>query len=389
MALLSSYSSPLDPAANAESEPATADLSRALLELLRSQPTPPPFPREILTGLTRVAEALLVVVAGVAALVLLAPASAGAPHYFALLLIVASPAISAFESRRVYSIAAFCAPVGPLSRIAAVWAATFAIVWGVCRWLGLEFAPSSTFFASWFLVAIAALMIERLALAIVVGRLARTGRFERRVAVVGGGPQAEGLLDDLAHAPPAELRLLGVFDDRNDERAPDTVGGLPKLGNVDDLVAFARTARVDLIIFALPITAEARIQEMLRKLWVLPIDIRLSAHANRVKLRPRAYSYIGRAPLLDVFDKPLGEWDIVLKAAFDRVDRAIGYGRPVAGDAGRRARRQARLAGPDPVQAEALRLQQRADRSLQVPVDVRAHAGPARQAGRDAQPIRA
>ena len=58
---------------------------------------------------------------------------------------------------------------------------------------------------------------------------------------------------------------------------------------------------------------------MLRKLWVLPIDVRLAAHANRLRLRPRTYSYIGSAPMLDVFDKPLADWDIVLKLIFDKV----------------------------------------------------------------------
>jgi Undecaprenyl-phosphate glucose phosphotransferase len=137
--------------------------------------------------------------------------------------------------------------------------------------------------------------------------------------VVGGGELAAALLRDLAKADPAEVRLLGVFDDRTDDRSPDTVEGFPKLGNVDDLVEFARATRIDLAIFALPISAEQRILTMLRKLWVLPIDVRLAAHANRLRLRPRSYSYVGPAPMLDVFDKPLADWDVVIKLVFDKV----------------------------------------------------------------------
>jgi Undecaprenyl-phosphate glucose phosphotransferase len=109
-----------------------------------------------------------------------------------------------------------------------------------------------------------------------------------------------------------------VFDDRAD-RAPDEVAGFPKLGSVDDLVEFARHTRIDLVIFALPITAEQRILQMLRKLWVLPIDIRLAAHANRLRFRPRSYSYIANVPVLDLFDKPIADWDVVVKWAFDKV----------------------------------------------------------------------
>ena len=52
---------------------------------------------------------------------------------------------------------------------------------------------------------------------------------------------------------------------------------------------------------------------------MLPIDIRLSAHSSKLRLRPRAYSYIGTVPLLDLFDKPIADWDLVLKWLFDKI----------------------------------------------------------------------
>ena len=58
---------------------------------------------------------------------------------------------------------------------------------------------------------------------------------------------------------------------------------------------------------------------MLKKLWVLPIDIRLSAHANKLRFRPRSYSYIGAVPVLAIFDKPIADWDVVMKWLFDKV----------------------------------------------------------------------
>jgi exopolysaccharide biosynthesis polyprenyl glycosylphosphotransferase len=58
---------------------------------------------------------------------------------------------------------------------------------------------------------------------------------------------------------------------------------------------------------------------MLKKLWVLPVDIRLSAHSNKLRFRPRAYSYINGVPLLDVLDRPITDWDVVMKWLFDKV----------------------------------------------------------------------
>src|SRR5262249_24217098 len=85
-----------------------------------------------------------------------------------------------------------------------------------------------------------------------------------------------------------DIRIIGLFDDRNDERSPGTIGGLRKLGTVDDLVEFARRTRIDLVIFSLPISAEERILQMLSKLWVLPVDIRLAAHINKLQFQRRA-----------------------------------------------------------------------------------------------------
>ena len=64
--------------------------------------------------------------------------------------------------------------------------------------------------------------------------------------------------------------------------------------------------RVDLILFALPVSAEKRILQMLRKLWVLPVDIHLSAHASELRFRPRYYStLVAQTPTLPMFEKPI------------------------------------------------------------------------------------
>jgi exopolysaccharide biosynthesis polyprenyl glycosylphosphotransferase len=57
----------------------------------------------------------------------------------------------------------------------------------------------------------------------------------------------------------------------------------------------------------------------LNRLWVLPVDIRLSAYGQKLRYRPRAYSYIGTLPCLDMFDRPLGEWGPLFKATMDKI----------------------------------------------------------------------
>src|SRR5262249_36265475 len=117
----------------------------------------------------------------------------------------------------------------------------------------------------------------------------------------------------------SDVRIIGMFDDRGDARSQASIAGHQKLGTVDELVEFARKTRIDLVIFALPISAESPILQMLSKLWVLPVDIRLAAHSNKLRFRPRAYSYIGSVPVLDVVDKPITDWDVVTKWLFDKI----------------------------------------------------------------------
>ena len=137
--------------------------------------------------------------------------------------------------------------------------------------------------------------------------------------MVGAGGSGETLINALAAQRDSDVRVIGVFDDRGDDRGALAAEGVPKLGTVDDLVEFARHTRVDLVIFSLPISAEGRILQMLKKLWVLPLDIRLAAHANKLRFRPRSYSYIGSVPVLDIFDRPIADWDVVMKWLFDKI----------------------------------------------------------------------
>jgi Undecaprenyl-phosphate glucose phosphotransferase len=305
-------------------KPEAPDNERERLRRVAAEPTAPAVSRVVIAGVVRAIETALIVVTGVAIYFLYIVRNGGPqPGYFAVTIGVAAMAIVVFQSLHVYSAPAFRHPLRALFRIAGGWGLAFLVVFAGMFFLKLDGALSRVWMATWFLVGFAALAVERVILAQFMALLVSAGRLQQRAVIVGGGAIGADLLRELAKNDEAEVQLLGVFDDRSDERSPNTVEGYPKLGNVDDLVDFARSTRVDLVIFALPITAEQRILQMLRKLWILPIDIRLAAHANRLRFRPRSYSYVGKVPVLDLFDKPMADWDIVIKQAFDRIAGAL------------------------------------------------------------------
>ncbi|MBU1304249.1 MAG: exopolysaccharide biosynthesis polyprenyl glycosylphosphotransferase [Alphaproteobacteria bacterium] len=126
------------------------------------------------------------------------------------------------------------------------------------------------------------------------------------------------VLSDLSSAS-NDIALLGLFDDRFDARSPEAVAGFPKLGKVADLIEFARRTPVDLVIVSMPLSAEKRVLDMLTQLWVLPVDIRLSAHMSKLKFTNRAYSYVGDLAVFDMADRPISDWNRVFKWIFDKV----------------------------------------------------------------------
>lgn len=216
-----------------------------------------------------------------------------------------------------YRLEALRAPPKTVLRVAALWCVAMLAAMALAMFFQAE--DRLSFLWRWLGGGLVLLAAERALIGAWTRRMARLGRFDRYAAIVGGGPMAEMLLESLARQPEPNLRILGLFDDRGDERSPDVIAGYPKLGTVDELLTFARHVRLDQVIFALPVSAEGRILGMLRKLWVLPVDIRLAAHANRLRFRPRAYTFIGSVPTLDLLDKPLSDGALFAKAVFDRV----------------------------------------------------------------------
>jgi Undecaprenyl-phosphate glucose phosphotransferase len=278
----------------------------------------------VLAGLVTAAEWLAIALAGItpyAAYVV--PRAGPQPLYLALIVIGATAATLVFHAQRLYATSALRRPVGAALRMAGAWTCLVLGLTAALFLLKADNALSRIWLSAWFALSIAFFFAGRLGLASFVEALARGGRLQRRAVVVGGGELGCEVLRGLKTADPAELRILGVFDDRGDMRSPVFVEGFQKLGSVDDLLVFARTSRVDLVIFALPITAEERLLTMLRKLCVLPVDIRLAAHANHLRFRPRSYSYIGRLPVLDILDRPIADWNVVIKFVFDKFVGAL------------------------------------------------------------------
>lgn len=216
-----------------------------------------------------------------------------------------------------YQVPALRSVLRTLPKVLSAWSIAFAIISLLVFFMQYGLAFSRVWFAVWYISGAVSLFIVRNIVAYGIRRWARNGVMERRAVIVGGGDIAKALIRSIEQDEDNDIRICGFFDDRDDRRSPPMIAGYPKLGNIDALVEFARIARIDMLIIAMPLNAESRVLELLKKLWILPLDIRLAAHANKLRFRPRSYSYLGAVPMLDIFDRPITDWDSVAKRIFD------------------------------------------------------------------------
>jgi Undecaprenyl-phosphate glucose phosphotransferase len=288
--------------------------------LVAAQDFKPAFSPIVVAGTVRLIEAALIIAVGLAIYLSYVARRFGFEwHYLAAVVGIAGLSMLAFQTADIYQVQAFRGHEKQYMRLASAWSVVFLIAIGISFFAKAGDQFSRVWLGTFYVLGLITLIAFRRALFLVVRHWTREGRLDRRTVVVGSDTNGETLLQSLSSQRDSDLNVIGVFDDRNDGRSLPVCNGVPNLGVIDDIVEFARKTRVDLVIFSLPIVAEGRILHMLKKLWVLPVDIRLSAHANKLRFRPRSYSYIGNVPVIDIFDRPIADWDIVMKWLFDKL----------------------------------------------------------------------
>jgi Undecaprenyl-phosphate glucose phosphotransferase len=182
-------------------------------------------------------------------------------------------------------------------------------------------ARSSTEFSRawvilWFGLGYVGLLSVRLGLRLLLTRWAELGRLTRTTVVVGANPLAARLIEHLQRMPSQEIEIVGLYDDQPDLTLVESTG-VPYRGTVDMLLSDARTMRVDQVVVALPWSAEAEIIAIMKRLWTLPVDIRLAPDMVGFRLAHCSFGTVGNIPVINVFDRPLADEKMLLKRVED------------------------------------------------------------------------
>jgi Undecaprenyl-phosphate glucose phosphotransferase len=305
-------------AGNSDQPPAVRQLSAQALAVAESLRRPT-ISASLFTGLTRAVDAVIVAAAGAVALATTAAAASGV-HPLAVIAIVIGVVMTTlvFQAADCYQLPVMRTLRGHLARVVVSLALVYGVFTAVQMFGSFDIGIPKHWATLWFGLAAVALILSRISVTLLARHWTEAGRLGHRAVIVAGDEATADLIREIENQPNHAVRICGVFDDRGNDRTPPVVGGCPTLGSVADLVEFARVAHVDMVIVTIPINAEGRLLEVLRKLWVLPVDIRLSAHTDGLDFRDRApSSWIGAMPFVDVVEKPLADWDAIVKRAMD------------------------------------------------------------------------
>ncbi len=181
----------------------------------------------------------------------------------------------------------------------------------VCLFVAGEWHASvSWWLLAWLTVSFGGLASTRLLLWAAVRRSKYFGKFGRRIAVFGAGPEGSRVVHHLLQEKSEECQLIAVVDDK--PRIADQIEGVPVFGGVRSLSGIIEELRCDELIIALPWSALHRSKELCEAIQHLPLRIRLAAlDASGVSG--------AEMPLVDVLEPPLSEWQLVRKRLFDLI----------------------------------------------------------------------
>jgi polysaccharide biosynthesis protein PslA len=170
----------------------------------------------------------------------------------------------------------------------------------------------------WWACVTVALSLERASIYKLLKALAINGHLTRQIVIFGVNAHTAEFIDAVQNDKSPWVKVTGLFDDRLG-RTPAMVNGSPVVGNIDDLVQHVRDNRCYEIFVILPLDARARIDEISMKLKLLPVPVRLIPSYSMHSYANHKIEYFNGIPTLEILNKPLSDWDYLIKLAEDRL----------------------------------------------------------------------
>jgi len=273
--------------------------------------------KSAVAGIVAVLDACIIFFLGLGIFFLYLDDRAPISMYLAAIMITTYLVVHGLHTAGLYQFDRIIHSKQQLGSIVMTCAFTFLVLLAVAYGLKVSEEFSRVWALSWLLLMIVGLKLERLAVAAVIPGLARRAGWTRKIAIYGSGPQAKHFVERLNELNEPWNKIIGVFDDRK-TRLDDHKSDLPISGDLDDLLNATRAHRADEVVVALPwIDGSDRIEHVLRKLSVLPANVRLCIGPSLARFINRRINNQYGVPVASIFERPITGHRALVKRAFD------------------------------------------------------------------------
>jgi len=175
---------------------------------------------------------------------------------------------------------------------------------------------SRIWIATWFVGGVLALTLLRAAVYRLLLAWRRRGLLTRRVVLIGHPDAVARLIAHIRQSGEEGVDLAGVF---TNDAPPETdmIAGVPAIGTLERLGDYARRHPVHEILVALPPSGLGGVGAIMRRIRTLPAAVRLYPDLVDPEVPIRGLSLVGGLPMLDVYERPLAGWSVIIKTASD------------------------------------------------------------------------
>jgi putative colanic acid biosynthesis UDP-glucose lipid carrier transferase len=173
----------------------------------------------------------------------------------------------------------------------------------------------------WIVFGMAAHLVFRAAIRLILRYLRRHGYNQRHVVIVGAGHLGRDIAERLARTPWSGLVVHAFYDD-NRVLSGTRIGKVPVRGTIDDValnLATDATDAVDQVWIALPLRAEARIRDLLLQLRQHSVEVRLVPDIYNFTLLNHSMTEVAGLPVINLTESPLSGSNRAIKTIEDVV----------------------------------------------------------------------
>lgn len=198
------------------------------------------------------------------------------------------------------------------------WSAAFCLLLFMHQTLSVLNFMQWYYLSFWFVASLMAFGVERLLMLALFRYWMRSGQYLQAAVILGATENGIRLAEFMQRHADIRSGLIGFIDDRI-EHLPQQVAGLPLLGDSHELERLVREERITQVLVALSWAAESRIEQTVRELRRLPVNVLLVPDMQAFRHARNRITQVAGLPMFNVSERPLDGWSPLIKRLEDLV----------------------------------------------------------------------